>query len=43
MDKAQNDIALSKLIEAERLLIGLTLENERLKSRPPSIDYSRLQ
>ena len=41
--KAQNDIALSKLMEAERLIIELTLENERLKSRLPSINVSRLQ
>lgn len=40
-DKAQNDIVLFKLMEAKRLIIEVTLENEILKSRFPSIE--RLQ
>nr|WP_298893891.1 hypothetical protein [uncultured Acinetobacter sp.] len=40
--KAQNDIALSKLMEAERLIIELTLENERLKSRLPAIEATMM-
>ncbi len=40
--KTQNDIALSKLMEAERLIIELTLENERLKSRLPAIEVTRM-
>lgn len=40
--KAQNDIALSKLMEAERMIIELTLENERLKSRLPAIEATKM-
>ncbi len=40
--KMQNDIALSKLMEAERMIIELTLENERLKSRLPAIEATKM-
>ena len=40
--KAQNDIALSKLMEAERMIIELTLENQRLKSRLPAIEATKM-
>lgn len=40
--KAQNDIALSKLMEAERMIIELTLDNERLKSRLPAIEATKM-
>lgn len=40
--KMQNDIALSKLMEAERMIIELTLENQRLKSRLPAIEATKM-
>ena len=38
----QRDNALSMLVESNREIVDLTLENERLKSRLPSINVSRL-
>ena len=39
----QRDKALSMLVETQREIVDLTLENERLKARLPSINASRLQ
>lgn len=38
----QRDKALSKLLEAEYLILQLTLENENLKNRLPDIDITYL-
>ena len=39
----QRDKALSMLVESNREIVNLTLENERLKSRLPSINVTRLK
>lgn len=41
--KEQRDNALSTLIDAQRSIVELTLENEKLKARVPAINASRLQ
>lgn len=41
--KEQRDNALSTLIDAQRSIVELTLENEKLKVRVPAINASRLQ
>lgn len=41
--KEQRDNALSTLIDAQRSIVELTLENEKLKARVPVINASRLQ
>ncbi|KAB0651117.1 hypothetical protein F7P73_14530 [Acinetobacter bohemicus] len=38
----QRDKALSMLVETQREIVSLTLENERLKARLPAIDVSRI-
>ena len=38
----QRDKALSMLVETQREIVDLTLENERLKARLPAIDASRM-
>lgn len=38
----QRDKALSMLVETQREIVDLTLENERLKARLPAIDVSRM-
>ena len=38
----QRDKALSMLVETQREIVSLTLENERLKARLPAIDESRI-
>ena len=39
---SQRDKALSMLVETQREIVSLTLENERLKARLPAIDVSRI-
>ena len=38
----QRDKALSMLVETQREIVSLTLENERLKARLLAIDVSRI-
>lgn len=40
--KEQRDNALSILVDAQRSIVELTLENERLKARLPALNVSRL-